>query len=58
MNNDAENPYNDPNEESKVPSSDERDPKGSVKNYFKQGVGKVMSKFGKADGYEEFSNKD
>ena len=57
MNNDAENQYRGPNEESKIPSSDERDPKGSVKDYFKSGVGKVMSKFGKADGYEEMDDK-
>ena len=47
-NNDPENQYNGPNyEEAKVPSSDNRDPKGSVKDYFKKGVGKVMNTFGK-----------
>jgi hypothetical protein len=52
-NNDPENQYTGPHEEAKVPSSDERDPKGSVKDYFKKGVGKVMNTFGKQDGYEE-----
>ena len=52
-NNDPENQYSGPNEEAKVPSSDERDPKGSVKDYFKKGVGKVMNTFGRQDGYEE-----
>lgn len=46
-NNDPENQYISPHEEAKVPNSDERDPKGSVKDYFKKGVGKVMNSFGK-----------
>jgi hypothetical protein len=41
-------------EEAKLPSNDEKEPKGSVGNYFKSGVGKVMGKFGKKnDGYED-----
>lgn len=58
VNNDPENRYTGPGEEAKVPASDERDPKGSVKDYFKQGVGKVMGKFGKKDGYEEMSGSN
>ena len=58
INNDGENNYTGPNEEAKVPSSDERDPKGSVKDYFKKGVGKMMSGFGKQDGYEEMGGPE
>ena len=51
--NDPENLYSGPHDETKVASSDERHPNGSVKDYFKKGVGKVMTTFGKQDGYEE-----
>lgn len=51
INNNNDNEYNGPNEESKQPSSEENksDPKGSVKGYFNKGIGAVMSKFGKAE---------
>ena len=40
-------------EESKTPSSDERDPKGGVKDY----LGKVIGKFKKTDEYQEMNKE-
>jgi hypothetical protein len=54
MNNDPDDGNYPGPEESKVPSNDERDPKGSVAHYLRSGVGKVMGKFGKKnDAYED-----